>query len=261
MIEFSSGEIRYYKFQNLEGQGLYHGIFTRHGGYSPPPWESLNFGASVGDEPQRVMMNRKVALDALDIPIESVYDLYQVHSTEVVITDRPLQVDENHLKADAIITKRPNVTLMMRFADCVPIFLFDPVHRVIAIIHAGWIGTVEKISQKTIRSMVDIFRTKPSDVIAAIGPSIGPDHYSIGDDVIARITKSFGNISDQFLTDTNGKCFFDMWKANQQLLVENDVTNIEVAEICTQCNLSNWYSHRGEHAKTGRFGAVLGLYA
>lgn len=261
MLECRYEEIKYYKFQNLEGQGLYHAIFTRHGGYSPTPWNSLNFGASVGDEPQRVIMNRKAALDALNIPIDSVYDLYQVHSTEVVITDRPLRENENHKKADALITNRPNVTLMMRFADCVPILLFDPINQVIAIIHAGWIGTVEKLTEKTIWSMVNNFRTRPSDVIAAIGPSIGPDHYSIRDDVVKRIIKSFGNNTDQLLTNSDGKCFFDLWKANQQLLVENDVTNIEVAGICTQCNLANWFSHRGEHAKTGRFGAVLGLYS
>lgn len=256
---YEAGNIRYYRFNSYENQGLYHAIFTRHGGFSPAPWQSLNFGASVGDDLHRVIQNREIAVESINLRSESVYDLYQVHSTKIVTTERPLSLNEFHLKADAILTNRPNVTLMMRFADCVPILLFDPVNRAIAIAHAGWIGTVDKIARKTLLGLVENYGTNPNDVIAAIGPSIGPDHYSVGGDVLDRVHASFGDKSDQLIIIKQGKSYFDLWKANQLILSEGGVNKIEVSEICTSCNMNDWYSHRGEHGKTGRFGVVFGL--
>ena len=243
----------------LENHGLYHAVFTRHGGFSPAPWHSLNFGASVGDNPDRVVQNRETALGVINIRPDSVYDLYQVHSTKIVKTDTPLSPNELHIKADAILTDRPNITLMMRFADCVPILLFDPVKRAIAIVHAGWIGTVDQIAKKTIEGMSESFGTHPKDIIAAIGPSIGPDHYSVGKDVVDRIHASFGNKAGQLIIENDEKSYFDLWKANQLILASMGVDKIEISEICTYCNLNDWYSHRGEHGRTGRFGVVFGL--
>jgi len=256
-----AGSIKYYKFSSLENQGIYHALFTRHGGISPSPWNSLNFGASVGDDFQRVMQNREKALAVLQLKPESVYDTFQIHSTEIVLTDRPLNPNVSHIKADAIITNKPNVTLMMRFADCVPILLFDPVNRVIGISHAGWIGTVNKIAGKTVLQMKQNYGTNPKHVLAAIGPSIGPDHYSIGSDVLEKVQSSFGEKSKQLIIDNHGKSYFDLWKANQVVLNEVGVTEIEVSGICTSCNLNDWFSHRGELGKTGRFGVVIGLCA
>jgi hypothetical protein len=256
---FESGSIKYYRCASLEHKGLYHAFFTRHGGLSPVPWHSLNFGASVGDEIQRVIRNREIALGCINLEPESVYDVYQIHSMEVVCTDRPLTVSETHLKADAIITNYTGVTLLMRFADCVPILLFDPVKRAIAIVHSGWIGTVGKILQKTVLALIENYKSNPSDLIAAIGPSIGPDHYSVGWDVIKQVYTSFNSKADQVIRKENECYFFDLWKANQLILSDMGVTKIELVGICTSCNLNDWYSHRGENGTTGRFGVVIGL--
>lgn len=253
------GAIKYFQFSTLEGMGLYQAVFTRRGGISPTPWHSLNFGASVGDSPSRVTQNRESALSALQIKSDSVYDLYQVHSTRIIVTDQPLSAGEQHQKADAILTNRPFVTLMMRFADCVPILLFDPIHRAIGIAHAGWIGTVDKIAGKTVMRMVEEYGTNPVDVRAAIGPSIGPDHYSVGKDVVDRVRQSFGEKADELINLNRGRAYFDLWKANQLILAEVGVQQVEVCGLCTCCNLGDWYSHRGEHGKTGRFGVVFGL--
>jgi purine-nucleoside/S-methyl-5'-thioadenosine phosphorylase / adenosine deaminase len=239
--------------------GVYHAIFTRHGGISPKPWESLNFGASVGDDTSRVVKNRELALCSLGLIPESVYDVYQIHSTNIVVTDRPLNKNETHIKADAILTDRPYVTLLMRFADCVPILLFDPVKRAIGIVHAGWVGTVDKIIEKGILEMSRNYGTSPKDLIAAIGPSIGPDHYSIGEDVLSRIQSSYREDADQLVSKCNGNWYFDLWKANMISLHKVGVDKIEVAEICTYCNMEDWFSHRGENGRTGRFGVVFGL--
>ena len=254
-----SGAIKYYAFKSFENQELYHAVFTRNGGFSPSPWHSLNFGASVGDDKSRVIHNREIALQAINIKPDSVYDVFQVHSNRVVKTDAPLSPDKEHIKADAIITRQPKVSLLMRFADCTPILLFDPVSRAIGIAHAGWVGTVEKIAEKTVLAMVKYYGSNPSDIIAAIGPSIGPDHYSVGRDVLERVQYSFPENFDKVIFYQNSRIYFDLWKANQIVLSEIGVRKIEISGICTCCNLTDWYSHRGENGLTGRFGVVLGL--
>jgi hypothetical protein len=237
--------ISYYKFQIFENLGVYQAIFTRNGGVSPKPWESLNFGASVGDDHSRVTKNRTMALESIGLHPDTVYDVYQIHSSNVVITEKPLDKTEIHLRADAILTDRPNVTLLMRFADCVPILLYDPKRHAVAIVHAGWVGTVEKIVQKVIVVMKQNYGTNPGDILAGIGPSIGPDHYSIGLDVISRVRTSFGMTADHFIETRNGVSYFNLWDANNHLLGNAGVTKIEVSQICTNCHTEDWYSHRG----------------
>jgi YfiH family protein len=256
---YQAGDIKYFRFPSLENLEIYHAIYTRQGGFSPSPWSSLNFGASVGDEIDRVKQNRWKALSALDINPLNVYDVYQVHGDQVVITDRPLEMNETHIKADAIITNQRKVTLLMRFADCVPILMFDPIAHVIGIAHAGWAGTVNKIAAKVVAKMRQNFGSKSGDIMTAIGPSIGPEHYPVGEDVIAHVRRHFGDQIERLIRCKNGKSYLDLWKANQLVLNEAGVNQVEIAGICTQCNVADWYSHRAEHGKTGRFGAVLGL--
>jgi hypothetical protein len=258
--EVKAGAIKYFQFASFNQQGLYHAIFTRQGGTSQAPWQSLNFGSTVGDDLNHVRQNKELAFQSIGIELTSIYDVYQVHSTEVVQTDRPLKNIEPHKKADAIITNQPGVTLLMRFADCVPIMLFDPIHHAIGIAHAGWIGTVNKIGQQVVRAMKSSFGTKPAQLIAAIGPSIGPDHYQVGLDVIGRVNASFEKDAQLLVCERDGKKYLDLWKTNELILWEEGVEHIEVAGMCTQCSLTDWYSHRGEHGKTGRFGALVGLY-
>lgn len=256
---YKEREIKYYQFSILEITGVHHAIFTRHGGISPSPWKSLNFGGSVGDNLDRVQQNREKALNALNIKSDKVFDVYQVHSDVVKVTERALLPNEDHIKADAIITRKPGITLLMRFADCVPILLYDPAKHVIGIVHAGWIGTVNKIAALTVGIMIKEFGTKPEDIIAGIGPSIGPDHYSVGDDVLQRVKMSFGDFADKLIIHDNGKDYFNLWKANTEILNQVGVEKIENSGICTSCNKFDWYTHRGEHGKTGRFGAVMML--
>jgi len=256
---YQLGDIKCLKFQSLEDQGIFHAVFTRKGGYSPSPWFSLNFGASVGDKVENVTRNRETALSALGIKQESVFDLFQVHSSNVVIANEAYRKGEEHIKGDGILTNQPKITLLMRFADCVPVLLFDPVNRVVGIVHAGWKGTVNQIVRKAIYMMAKSFLSKPWDIIAAIGPSIGPDHYSVGSDVIEELNESFGKNASQFLAQRNEKIYLDLWSANQYLLMDAGVSKIEVVKICTCCNLDDWYSHRGEGGKTGRFGVIIGI--
>ncbi|GIV66368.1 MAG: peptidoglycan editing factor PgeF [Chloroflexota bacterium] len=250
--------LEYYRF-DLLGNEVIQAVFTRKGGVSPQPWASLNLGGTVGDSRENVIENRRRIFDALGIEVESIFDVWQVHSDKILLSEKPRPLDHPHEKADAIVTNNPSITLFMRFADCVPILLFDPVHQVIGLIHAGWKGTVQKIAAKTVQFMAQQFNSSPADILAGIGPSIGVDHYIIGDDVVQEVNKSFGSQGKIVLHPVNGSIHFDLWSANEILLREVGVKSIQVAQVCTACDLERWFSHRAEQGKTGRFAALIKL--
>lgn len=257
-------EIRYHTFESFEEAGILHGSITRCGGVSPQPWQSLNVGGTVGDERGNVLENMTRIFRAFDRPLESRYDVWQVHSADVVCTDSARPADQAHLKADAILTDTPGVTLFMRFADCVPVFLLDPVRKVAGLVHAGWLGTVDQAVTEAVKAMRSRYASRPEDLLAGIGPSIGPDHYEVGPDVIERVKRTFGSDAESLLHGLNGSgaisgVKFDLWSANRLLLERAGVRKIEIASVCTACHLGDWYSHRGEKGKTGRFGALIGF--
>lgn len=250
--------LRYYVFSSFP-PGIVQAVFTRQGGVSPTPWASLNLGGTVGDDLLRVRENRRRALEALGRAPDSVFDAWQVHGVGLARADAPRPPHAPHPQADILLTDRPQVTLLMRFADCVPLFLFDARRGVIALAHAGWQGTVQKVARAALEGMRTHYGTHPQDVIAAIGPSIGPDHYEIGPEVIAQVRQAFGNLAERLLPQHNGSVHFDLWEANRLTLAEMGVEKIEVAALCTACDLENWYSHRAERGRTGRFGAVFAI--
>ena len=135
-----SGPIRYFTFASLDDAGIQHAIFTRRGGVSPAPWDSLNMGGTVGDDPIRVAQNRQLAFQTIGRNPDTIFDVWQVHSADVVSADAPRKTHIPHQKADGILTQNPDVTLLMRFADCVPLLFYDPYRHVTAIAHAGWHG-------------------------------------------------------------------------------------------------------------------------
>jgi YfiH family protein len=254
----SHGKIRYFQFEQL-GQGLTHGIFTRQGGVSPDPWAALNLGSTVGDDLQRVRENRRIALATLEREMASVYDVWQVHGIEVAIAEAPRSLETPHLQADAILTDIPGLTLMMRFADCVPIMFHDPVRKVAGIAHAGWMGTVRGTARFVVEAMQKRYGSSPADIQAAIGPSIGPDHYEVGPDVVLQVQQAFRSDASSLLSMSAGSKKFDLWAANHLLLEQAGVRKIEVAKLCTACHTEDWYSHRAEKGRTGRFGAIIAL--
>jgi YfiH family protein len=250
--------IRYYTFDIFPGN-VAQAVFTRQGGVSPQPWDSLNVGGGIGDDLQNVRANRIRSFQAVGRPVESVHDVWQVHSADVVFADHPRPMEGEYRKADILLTDNPGVTLFMRFADCTPVLLYDPRKRAVGIVHAGWLGTVRGAARAAVGAMRERYGSHPQDLLAAIGPSIGPDHYEVGADVIARVRETFGARAGDLLLAHGGSLHFDLWKANQALLEEAGVEQIEVAGICTACHPKDWYSHRGEKGKTGRFGALIGL--
>jgi YfiH family protein len=254
----SLGEIRYFQFEQL-GNGLAHGVFTRRGGVSPEPWAALNLGSTVGDDLERVRENRLLALAALGRDPTSVYDVWQVHGVEVAFADSPRPINAPHYQADVILTDKPDITLMMRFADCVPIMLHDPIRKVAGIVHAGWMGAVRGTARFAVEAMKNRYGSNPADIQAAIGPSIGPDHYEVGPDVVIQVQQAFQGDAPSLLLVSDGLVKFDLWAANRLLLEQTGVRQIEVARVCTACHTGDWYSHRAEKGRTGRFGAIIAL--
>ena len=249
--------LRFFQFNTLQAK---HAIFTRHGGLSPEPWHSLNVGGTVGDDLTRVRANRNMSLKVMGCAPESVFDVWQVHGADVVCATAPRPDTESVRQADIILTDKPELTLYMRFADCVPILFHDPRKGVVGVAHAGWVGTLRDVATAAINAMTKQYGSNPADVIAGIGPSIGPDHYEVGSDVILQVMQKFGDDSEQLLKSNNGKIHFDLWKTNRILLEKAGVEKIEVAEICTACNTNDWFSHRAEKGRTGRFGALISLH-
>ena len=253
--------LRYLTF-DIFPKEVVHGIFTRQGGVSQKPWNSLNVGGTVGDEIECVRDNRYQTFAALGRSRSSIFDVWQVHSSDMVVANAP-RADLNahpEFKADGILTDHFDVSLFMRFADCTPILLYDPVQKVIGLVHAGWQGTVKRIAEKAVRAMEAAYGSRPSDILAAIGPAIGPDHYEVGQLVVERAKYAFETEALRSLfAERENRIYFDLWAANRLTLEDAGVTQIEISGICTACNQGDWYSHRAEKGKTGRFGAVIAL--
>jgi YfiH family protein len=256
---YEPDSLRYYTFESLEAAGIKHGVFTRRGGVSPQPWASLNLGGTVGDDPVNVATNRERTFQAMGRSLESMYDAWLVHGNDVLCTDSPRKPDASPAYADAILTDKPHITLFMRFADCVPIALYDPQRKVTGLVHAGWPGTVKRVAAAAIEAMQARYGSNPADILAGIGPSIGVHHYPVGQNVIEPVQAVFGSDASALLPTNGDATHFDLWAANRLILEQAGVRHIEVSGLCTACDTQDWYSHRAEQGKTGRFGMVIFL--
>lgn len=256
MKNFLDGELKYFEFNSFDTNNVCVRFYSRQGGVSPHPWYSLNQGGTNGDSRENVIQNRQKVFDSIQRPVESIFDVWQVHGNRVICAEDPRRLDSEHQKADAIFTDHQEITLFMRFADCVPIVLYEPEKRVIGIIHAGWMGTVNKIIIDAVKNIQEKYNADPGKITAGIGPSIGPDHYQVGSDVIQKFRDNFGADADDLLISRNNKTYLDLWKANELTLRGCGINQIELSNICTACNTDDWFSHRKENGLTGRFTAV-----
>lgn len=260
MIVNEKNGLKYYQFESFCAEGITHGIFTRLGGVSPKPFDSLNTATTVGDSAENVLENLKRMFDVFGLDLLTRYDGWQCHSRTVICADVPRSPSVKYpLRADSLITDRPEVTLVQRYGDCVPVLFYDPAHKAVGICHAGWKGTVDNICAITLKNMRKIYGTDPKDVLAGIGPSIGPDHFEVKEDVAGRFRDVFGKRYNEISSTREGSLYLDLWKSNRILLEEQGVEKIETAEICTVCHKDEWFSHRGDHGKSGRFGVLITL--
>lgn len=255
MIERTDDGLTYLLFPGLAREpGLVHAVSTRHGGVSPAPYATLNLSLSVGDHPDRVRENRRRLARALGLDERQVVSARQVHGASVwQVTDAGAATPE----ADILVTARRGVFLAQRFADCVPILLWDPRHRVVAAAHAGWRGTALGVAAAAVRALAARFGSEPGDLRAAIGPSIGPCCYEVGPDVARR----FADHPTCQRPAADGRAYLDLWELNRLALRAAGVAEerIEVARLCTRCRTDLFFSHRAEGYPAGRFGTLIGV--
>lgn len=252
-----AASLRYHTFETLP---VRHAVFTRLGGASRGPYAQLNVGATVGDDPDHVRRNLDLAFAAVGRPRSSLFDSWLVHGTESLLAEAPRPPEwERPPQADIVLTEKPEVSLFMRYADCLPILLYDPARPAIGLAHAGWKGSVLGLAAQAVAEMQRHFGSKPADLRIAIGPGICTDHYEVGENVVQEVRTAFGEAAESLLPAYNGAIHFDLLAANRGALEETGVEHIEVADMCTASDTHNWFSHRAEKGVTGRFGVLLTL--
>lgn len=259
MQRIEQDELVFYQFEMWSDSPLKHGIFTRHGGVSAAPWDSLNLGGTVGDDLKAVAENHRRMYQVLDLDSEKVCTVWQVHGADTVIATAPAPHRKWLNRADGMVTNQSQLPLTMRYADCVPILFFDPIKKVIGIAHAGWRGTLNGAQISVVETMIHAFDCHPSDIQAGIGPSIGPDHYQVGEEVVAEVRQVLGSTEGIIKRAPDGSAYFNLWEANRHILRDAGIEQIEIAEICTATHTDEFFSHRAEKGQTGRFGAVIAL--
>ena len=257
------GEVLYLSYPLLEKTGFVkHGFSTRIGGVSEGIYSSMNLSFTRGDDENAVRENYRRMAKALDVREDSFVLAAQTHTTNVhkVTLDNR---NENLQDVDGLITDVPGICLVTSYADCVPLYFLDPVHRAIGLTHSGWRGTVGKIGKETLRKMQVEYGTDPKDVIAAIGPSICQDCYEVSEDVIDKFREAFEHKhwDNLFYQKVNRKYQLNLWKANEIILLEAGVQreNIAVTNVCTCCNSETLYSHRASKGQRGGLAAFMGL--
>jgi polyphenol oxidase len=241
-------------------------VTTRQGGASSGPYASLNLGLHVGDAPEDVLENRRRAAVALDVGPGDFVFCVQAHGPNVEVVTaadrgRGTLAQANAIPGtDALVTRDAGVVLTVMVADCVPIVLYDPAAHVLACVHAGWRGTVARVSEAAVEAM-QLLGGRPENVIAALGPAIPPDRYQVGDDVRQAAIEGLGASIGQIIRpDGTGKWLFDLWTANRLVLWEAGVPedNIHTAAIPTGSDPGLFFSNR-EVRPCGRFAAMARL--
>jgi YfiH family protein len=248
-----------WRFDRLSAErSISHFVAGRHGGVSAKPYDSLNLGLHTADDRSNVLRNRELLFAAAGVTDQQIASCSQVHGDEVIVVDRPTQEPP---RGDAVTTNVPGIMLFLLMADCVPVLVFDPVQLAVGIAHAGWRGTALRIGERLITRMTDEFGCVPGDMVAAIGPSIGPCCYEVGDDVIACVRNSLPQPEALLRMYPSGrKARFDLWLANRQQMFSMGIPagQIEDAALCTKCHANDFFSDRAARPG-GRFGAGIML--
>jgi YfiH family protein len=235
---------------------LVHGVFTRHTGYSQPPFKSLNVSTGIGDDHHAVVKNRELIARTLDCG--KLVFIRQTHGCRVLVLDRG---DDGSMAqatgilqrfGDALVTNLGSTCLVIQVADCQSVVLYDPQVGAIANIHAGWRGSIQNIIGRTVEAMMTQFGCRPASIRAAIGPSLGP--------CCAEFVNYRSEIPPHFWPYKDDRDHFDFWAISADQLKACGIReeHIDHSRICTKCRTDLFFSYRAE-GTTGRFASVVGL--
>ncbi|MEQ8200834.1 MAG: peptidoglycan editing factor PgeF [Syntrophomonadaceae bacterium] len=263
----ATGGIKYITVPGWEAEGVLLAFSTRGGGVSQGIYESLNLGLHVGDQEELVLENRRRLAAVFGTQLDSMVCCEQVHGNQVTVVGaadrgRGAFCLEGAIPGhDAMVTAEPGINLLSFYADCVPVYIFDPRHRAVATAHCGWKGTMGRICSHTIELMGRHFGTRPAEVQAFIGPGIGASCFEISLDLAARANAEFPGWHDIINTDGGGRCTWDLQETNARIMQGTGVRpgNISICPLCTACQADLFFSFRRDQGGTGRMAALLGL--
>ncbi|MCD8106256.1 MAG: peptidoglycan editing factor PgeF [Lachnospiraceae bacterium] len=269
MCENWKNGVLYFTFPSLDGiPFITHGFSSRLGGVSENELSTMNLSFTRGDVPERVEENFLRIADAIGFPYERMVFSYQTHTTNVrEVTGRDCGkgylFERDYQDVDGLITNEPDVVLTTFYADCVPLYFVDPVRRAIGLSHSGWRGTVNDIARVTVEKMHSAYGTSPSDLLAAVGPSICQDCYEVGEDVISQFRVHYPETLWPLLfrSVNREKYQLNLWEACRQNLLGAGLSpeHIFVTDLCTCCNPGILFSHRASHGKRGNLAGFLAI--
>lgn len=244
----------------------HHGVTGRSGGVSKEPFVSLNLALHVGDKVKAVLENRRRLCAAIGCSLSWLTMAEQTHEDHIVAVGTAEagsgagSYADALAHTDALMTNKPGIPLMLCIADCVPVIIYDPVNKAVAVVHDGWRGTVKKLSQKTVFAMRIAYGSYPGNLLAYIGPSISKDHYEVSEDT-AQAFYALGPQYESCVSQKNGVWHVDLWQANRQLLLDAGLRadHIEVTESCVYEERGKFFSYRRDGGHTGRMGAFAVL--
>jgi hypothetical protein len=257
-------KLEYLTFPSLERTGIVRHLFsTRLGGVSEGDLGTMNLSFTRGDRRENVLENYDRIGAVLGCKTEDMIASHQTHTTNIRHVTRAdrgkgILFPRDYENVDGLITGDDGIVLVTYYADCVPLFFVDTVHRAVGLAHSGWRGTAEGMGACMVEAMGKAFGTRPEQLTAAIGPSICGDCYEVSEDVAERFFRFPGAVRKGRVP---GKYQLDLWLANRQILNDAGIPDaqITVTDICTCCNSGYLFSHRASGGRRGNLAAFLGL--
>jgi len=247
-----------------DNKKLVAGFTTRENGVSEEPYASMNLGLHTNDKQTKILKNRELLSKELHINLDNWIQGEQVHATDIKFIDQDdigkgsKDYKTSIKDVDGLITDQSNVLLTAMYADCVPLYFYDPIHHYIGIAHAGWRGTVGQIAKKMTEYFISL-GTDVKQLKVAIGPSIGREQYEVDDNVIKHIDHT---LRENTVTQLNNNHYLlDLKQLNKEILLQNDVlaSNIEITSYCTMTHQELFFSYRRDNGKTGRMLGFIGF--
>ena len=257
--------VLFYACPEIQAAGFPHGFSTRIGGVSPAPWDSLNLGGSCGDNPDRVSENFRRFCAAIGASPDCLVKNQQVHGDKIRSVTRADRMafpgEPGTAEADGLMTREAGVCLAAFSADCIPVLLCDPVKRAAAAVHAGWRGTALGIAARGIQRLAEAFGSRPSDILAAIGPGISVCCFETHQDVPDGLRAHMGAAADPYIhpIPSTEKYHVDLKGLNRAWLLQAGVPSehIAVCSACTACDLTSFWSHRRQGPARGSMAALI----
>lgn len=270
MQEHEKDSVLYFTFSNLDrvSGDFIHAFSSRFGGVSTGDLYAMNFSISRGDTKEHVTENYRRFAAAVGFRAENLVCSDQTHTNHVrVVTEedrgKGFDREKDYHDVDGLVTNVPGLVLATYYADCVPLFFVDPVHRAVGLSHSGWRGTVADIAGETVRVMREMYGTDPVDLLGAVGPSICQDCYEVSEDVIREVQARYDSSLYPILytEKANGKYQLNLWEACRQNMLRAGLLpeHIQVTDLCTCCNPDILFSHRGSKGHRGNLAGFLGV--